>query len=151
MIKTTPTRVSGSAGKTQIDYSALAEFRYQIRCFLRVSEDAARTAGVEPQHHQLLLALKGAPANTRPSVAWLAERLQLNHNSVVGLLDRLAARELINRRRDPEDHRRVLVDITQPGEEILHELSLFHQEELRSQGPDMLRAITSIVRGASAK
>jgi hypothetical protein len=35
------------------DYRALAEFRYQIRRFLRFSEDAARSAGIEPQHHQL--------------------------------------------------------------------------------------------------
>ena len=41
------------------DYRALAEVRYQIRRFLRFSEDAARKAGVEPQHHQLVLAVKG--------------------------------------------------------------------------------------------
>ena len=151
MIKSVPTRGAAGARSKRVDYGALAEFRYQIRCFLRASEDAAREAGVEPQHHQLLLALKGVPADTRTSVAWLAERLQLNHNSVVGLLDRLAARDLISRRRDPEDHRRVIVDITPTGDEMLHGLSVYHQQELLLQAPGMIRAITSVVRSASAK
>src|SRR5947209_3384263 len=43
------------------DYQALAEFRYQIRRFLRFSEQMARAAGIEPQQHQLLLAVKGLP------------------------------------------------------------------------------------------
>lgn len=129
----------------EVDYAALAEFRYQIRRFLRTSEDAARSAGVEPQHHQLLLALKGAPADTRATVAWLAERLQLNHNSVVGLLDRLEGRDLIARHRDEEDQRRVIISITPAGDDVLHELSLFHLEELRLQGPAMIAAIAAVV------
>jgi hypothetical protein len=31
-----------------MDYQALADFRYQIRCFLHFSEDAARRAGWSP-------------------------------------------------------------------------------------------------------
>ena len=45
----------------QPNYKAMAEFRYQIRRFLRFSENAARQAGIEPQQHQLLLAVKGLP------------------------------------------------------------------------------------------
>jgi len=41
------------------EYRALAEFRYELRRFLHFSERAARAAGLEPQQHQLLLALKG--------------------------------------------------------------------------------------------
>ena len=43
------------------DYQALADFRYQIRRFLRFSEEAAYTADLEPQQHQLLLTIKGLP------------------------------------------------------------------------------------------
>lgn len=151
MINSPSIKLPAGTRSKRVDYAALAEFRYQIRCFLRASEDAARDADVEPQHHQLLLALKGAAADTRTTVAWLADRLQLNHNSVVGLLDRLAARLLISRRRDPDDQRRVLVEITPAGEAILHDLSLFHQQELRLQAPEMIAAITAVVRSASAK
>jgi len=46
---------------TTDDYRALAEFRYQIRLFLHFSEKAAQSAGLNPQHRQLLLALEGIP------------------------------------------------------------------------------------------
>jgi len=136
----TPTRAP------RVDYRALAEFRYQIRRFLRVSEEAARAAGLEPQHHQLLLALKGAPTGPLPTIAWLAERLQLQHHSVVGLVDRLERRRLVERRRDPEDQRRAQVTLTREGEEILHTLSVLHQKEIRSRAPALVSAMMAIVR-----
>ena len=49
---------------TVTEYRALAEFRCQLRRLLRFSEDAARGAGLEPQHHQVLLALRGMPDGT---------------------------------------------------------------------------------------
>jgi DNA-binding MarR family transcriptional regulator len=133
------------AATRQVDYPVLAEFRYQIRLFLRRSEDAARAAGLEPQHHQLLLALKGAADVIKPSIAWLAERLQLQHHSVVGLVDRLVSRRLVRRHRDPTDHRRVVVSLTRAGEVILHDLSIFHQDELRQQAGDLIAALERIV------
>ena len=57
------------------DYQALAEFRYQIRRFIRFSEQVARTAGIEPQQHQLLLAVKGLPPDKKATIGELAERL----------------------------------------------------------------------------
>jgi len=58
------------------NYQALAEFRYQIRRFLHFSEETARKVGLEPQHHQLMLAVKGAGKGDGPRIAYLAERLQ---------------------------------------------------------------------------
>src|SRR5512140_3563817 len=135
MIATNEASLPRRTRTPRVDYRALAEFRYQMRRFVRASEEAARAAGLEPQHHQLLLALKGAPPGDTPTIAWLAERLQLQHHSVVGLVDRLVDRKLIRRRRDPADQRRALVTLTGQGEEILHRLSVFHQAELRSLAP----------------
>jgi hypothetical protein len=36
----------------QPNYKAMAEFRYQIRRFLRFSEETARAGGLEPQQYQ---------------------------------------------------------------------------------------------------
>src|SRR5438067_13119315 len=88
------------------DYRALAEFRYQLRRFLRFSEQTTREMGLEPQQHQLLLALKGLPNGRNATVGDLAERLQLRHHSTVELIDRLAERSLIERTRDETDQRR---------------------------------------------
>jgi len=141
------TRASASAAAgPAARYRALADFRYEIRRFLRVSEEAARAAGLEPQQHQLLLAVKGAPAGAAPTIAWLAERLQLRHHSVVGLADRLARHRLIRRRRDPADHRRALLELTPAGERTLHELSLLHQEELRSRAPGLVASMRALLR-----
>ena len=105
---------------TGSDYEALAEFRYQIRKFLHFSERAAREAGIEPQQHQLLLAIRGftGPAEP-PSIGILAERLQIQHHSAVELVDRLVERGLVARSRGPSDRRQVLVHLTPRGESEL--------------------------------
>src|SRR5215472_13220733 len=66
-------------------YRQLAEFRYRIRQFLHFSEEAARACRIEPQQHQLLLAIKGLPKGTRPTVTRLSNRLCLRHHSTVEL------------------------------------------------------------------
>ena len=126
------------------EYQALAEFRYQLRRFLRFSEEAARAVGLEPQQHQLLLALKGLPAGHAATVGELAERLQIQHHSTVELINRMAERDLIERTRDESDQRRVNISLTGKGEDVLRRLSLLHHEELRTTGPALVRALTAI-------
>ena len=127
------------------DYQSLAEFRHQIRRFLHFSERAARRAGLEPTQHQLLLALKGLPAEVRPRIGEMAERLQIQHHSAVELINRLEAGGLVRRRRGREDRREVLVELTARGEKILRQLSLHHRTELRSQGPALLNALERLL------
>src|ERR671922_1230191 len=93
----------------QPNFKAMAEFRYQIRRFLRFSENAARQAGIEPQQHQLLLAVKGLPDGVSPTIGVLAERMQLQHHSTGGLIDRLVERGFLVRLRATNDKRQVLV------------------------------------------
>lgn len=127
------------------DYRALAEFRYQIRRFLRFSEDAARSAGIEPQHHQLMLAVKGMPAGMRARVADLAERLQLHHNSIVELVGRLAEKGLVERHRDRKDRREVTVRLTRRGQRILKDLTIYHRDELRSTAVALVGAVSKLI------
>lgn len=127
------------------DYQALAEFRYQIRRFLRFSEEMARKAGLEPQHHQLMLAVKGAGEAAGPHIAYLAERLQLQHHSAVELVDRLAKRGLIQRTRSHEDRREVHVKLTPRGERILQQLTLDNREELRIAAPALVSTLKKVM------
>jgi len=128
-----------------VDYGALAEFRYQIRRFLRFSEEAAREAGVEPQQYQLLLAVKGLPPGARARVGELAERLQIQHHSAVELVDRMEKQELALRKRSPEDRREVLVALTAKGERLLQELALHHLEELRTAAPELTASLRKVI------
>jgi DNA-binding MarR family transcriptional regulator len=126
------------------DYQALAEFRYQIRRFLHFSEDAARQAGIEPQHHQLMLAVKGVGGNPGPPIAYLAERLQLQHHSAVELVDRLVQRGFIQKTRGDQDRREMRVKLTPQGERILRHLTLHHRQELRTTAPALVRALKKV-------
>lgn len=132
---------------TLSDYRALAELRYQIRHFLYFSEQAARSAGLEPQQHQLLLALKGLPQGARPLVGELAARLQIQHHSAVELVNRLAKAGHVQRRRGEKDRREVLLELTTKGENTLRELSLHHQAELQTQGKTLVAALKRTMRG----
>jgi DNA-binding MarR family transcriptional regulator len=141
---------SKDGGLTTSDYQALAEFRYQIRRFLRFSEAAARSAGMEPQQHQLLLAVKGMPNGSRATVGDLAERLQIQHHSTVELVDRMAKQRLVQRRRSESDRRQVMVSLTAKGEKVLLELSIHHREELLSMGPVLVSALRKLMRTLKA-
>ena len=128
------------------EYQALAEFRYQIRSFLAFSKNAAHAAGVEPQQHQLMLALKAA--DPKPAtVQYLAGRLQLRHHSTVELIDRMEALNLVRRRRSKEDRRSAEIRLTPKGTKILRELSLYHRRELRSAIPALIKSLTLILDG----
>jgi DNA-binding MarR family transcriptional regulator len=118
-------------------YEALSAFRYALRTFLRFSEDAAAAAGVTPQQHQALLAVKGFPGRDHVSVRELADRLQIRHHSAVGLIDRLVAEKLVIRTPSPEDRRQVHIRLTPRGEKVLETLSAAHREQLRRIGPEI--------------
>jgi DNA-binding MarR family transcriptional regulator len=131
------------------DYSALAEFRHRLRVFLAFSEAQARGAGLNPQQHQLLLAVRGFGGDG-PSVGALAERLLLRHHSVVELIDRLEKRGLVERRRGASDRRVAHVSITREGARLLRELSVAHRAELRRAAPELARALASFARPVRA-
>ncbi|MGH2388654.1 MAG: MarR family winged helix-turn-helix transcriptional regulator, partial [Chloroflexota bacterium] len=57
---------NGAVGNSpeDLDHEAFqthASFRYVVRRFLRYAEDQARLAGITPQQHLLLLAVRGHP------------------------------------------------------------------------------------------
>jgi DNA-binding MarR family transcriptional regulator len=126
-------------------YRRLAEFRHQIRQFLHVSEQAVRINGIEPQQHQLMLAIKGLPEGARPTVTTLALRLCLKHHSAVELVNRLVERGVAVRHQSLEDRREVLVELTPLGEEILEKLKDLHFRELHTKSPELCQTLQAIV------
>lgn len=130
------------------DYQALAELRYRLRLFLAFSEEQARSVGLEPRQHQLLLTVRGLPADARPTIGTLAERLALKHHTVVELVDRLERLDLVQRDSDSDDRRIVLVTITARGRATLDRLTLAHRGELAKSAPALVEALQTIVRSA---
>lgn len=125
------------------DYEALAQFRYQVRTFLAFSEAAAQQAGLTPQQHQALLAIKGFAGPEAASVGDIARFLLIRHHTAVELMDRMAKLKLVTRVADPEDARRVRLKLTARGERKLQALSRIHLDELRTASPALSRILRS--------
>ena len=134
---------------SQAGFRQLAAFRHHIRQFLHFSEEAARSHGIEPQQHQLLLALKGLPKGTRPTITALSRQLCLRHHTTVELIDRLVDNGALKRRHGEQDHREVLVELTPHGESLLHRLAVLHHEELRVSGPALCETLQAVMRQGS--
>jgi len=127
---------------TDEDFQALAAFRAALRQFVRFSEEAAREAGLTPQQHQALVAIRGHVGDEPPTVGELAEALQVKHHSAVGLVDRIVQRGFARREPSTVDNRRVHVAITTAGDDVLRSLTAAHREEHR-QLADVLRQLTA--------
>jgi DNA-binding MarR family transcriptional regulator len=124
------------------DYVALAAFRRALRSFLAFSEDAARAAGLTPQQHQALLAIRGAPRGEDVTVGALAAWLGLRHHSTVELVDRLARHGLVERHPDPANRRRVLLTLTGAAAGVLEGLTEAHLRELHAIRPEFERLLS---------
>jgi DNA-binding MarR family transcriptional regulator len=124
----------------------LAEFRHRLRLFLQFSENAAQKLGLQPQQHQLLLQIAGAPDGTDTTVGYAAERLGLRHNTAVELSNRCEEAGLIQRQPAEDDRRCVLLKLTPKGKQLLNSLSIDHARELYELAPQLIRTLTELKR-----
>ena len=136
---------------TEPEYLALGEFRYQLRRFLRNMEESTRLLGANPQQYQLVLAIKGLPRDQEPTISHLAERMQLNHNSMVELADRCEEHNLLRRSRSSTDRRQVTLSILPEGEALLRKLGVAARQELRETGPSLVEAIFGLTGDGAGK
>ena len=120
---------------TSEDYQNLLAFRTSLRRFLHWSQTQARSVGMTPAHHQLLLAVKGHRGRKGPAVGDLAGYLLLRHHSTVELVGRAEAAGLVERWSDNEDGRIARVRLTAEGERRLDRLASAHLDELQQLAP----------------
>ena len=121
----------------QADFTRLLELRTGLRRFLRWSEQQAKAAGLTPAKHQLLLAIRGHPNPSGPTVGEIADYLVLRHHSAVGLIDRAVADGLVERNPDSHNKSVVRITLTETGVDKLDRLSETHLEELAHLAPTM--------------
>ena len=112
------------------DFETLSHFRYQLRRFLRWSEQLTRRSGVTNLQYLLMLHIKGFPQREWATVGELAERLQAQHHGVVALVSRCEALGLVERRPGRTDGREVEVHLTRKGERLVDRLARQHRDEL---------------------
>lgn len=125
------TRAVENTGLTKADYERLANLRYALRRFARQTELEARRAGMTPQQYQLLLSIKGFPGRDWANITELAERLQIRHNAVIGLVNRAEEHQLVRRAQpdDTTDRRVVQIHITPEGEVALQKMAVALKNE----------------------
>ena len=125
------------------EFERLAQFRYQLRRFLRFSEELIRREGVTPLQYQLLLQIKGFPGRDWATIVELAERLQAKHHGIVALITRCEKSALVVRSTSSSDLRRVEVRLTQKGEACLEKLARLHRAERLSLQEVFTRSLKS--------
>jgi DNA-binding MarR family transcriptional regulator len=130
---------------TRAQMRRLAEFRFQLRKFLHFSSLAAGAVGLRAQQYQLLQCVWGMPEELDPTIANVAARMLLKHNSAVELVDRTIEQGLLRRCPDPTDHRRILLRMTTHGEQLLASLAAWHVRELEETGPELIRALRRVL------
>ena len=113
------------------EYEALADFRYQLRRFLRFSELLTRRHGITNLQYLLLLQVKGYPGREWANVGELAERLQAHQHGVVSLVSRCEKLGLVERRPGRDDRRAVEVHLTPAGERLVERIAERHRRELK--------------------
>jgi len=127
----------------------LAEFRYQLRRFLHISQIAIEEAGLRPQQYLMLQCVATVSPGAEPTIANVAERMFLKHNSTVELVDRTIEQGLLRRTQDEADHRRILLRITPQGKQVLASLGEFHTRQLEQAGPELVRALARVLKKRS--
>ncbi|MBA3997286.1 MAG: MarR family transcriptional regulator [Candidatus Accumulibacter sp.] len=130
------------------DFELLADFRYQVRKFVRFSEELARQHGITPLQYLLLLHVKGYPGRDWATVGELAERLQAQHHGVVALVTRCVKQGFVERRRSQADKRQIEIHLRDKGAAILDELARLHRAELLSlQGRFVVPDLRAFAQG----
>ncbi|HEY3900528.1 MAG TPA: MarR family transcriptional regulator [Chthoniobacter sp.] len=130
---------------TKAEYEKLAAFRYELRRFLRFSEQEAKRQGVAGIQYLALLAIEGFPGRDRITIGELAERLHIAAHTAVGLADRLEVAGLARRGSADGDRRQVHLTLTPQGRARLETLAAVHQQELQSSGPALVHELSRLL------
>jgi DNA-binding MarR family transcriptional regulator len=113
----------------------------------RAPAQLLKSEDLSPTQYNVLRILRGAPSGL--PCGEIAARMITRDPDITRLLDRLAKRGLIARRRESRDRRVVLTKITDQGLELLARLDdpmqQLHRQQLGHLGRNRLKALTELL------
>jgi DNA-binding MarR family transcriptional regulator len=108
--------MTSSAQAADTTYQSLVLIHHLERIARRRFETAIEPTGLRPRHVQALTILRDHGAMSQGA---LGDALRLDPANLVGLLNELEQRALLERRRDPDDRRRHIVELSPAGRTTL--------------------------------
>lgn len=127
MIKNSQNR-NEIAGKNE--FTVLSDFRYQLRCYLRFSEELTHQHGITNLQYLVMLHIKGYQNREWANVKELTEKLQTHHHGVVALVSRCEKLGLLLRKRSEGDKREVEIHLTPEGDRLVTVIAKQHRDAL---------------------
>jgi DNA-binding MarR family transcriptional regulator len=118
---------------------------------MEFSDRAAKDAGLQPLQHQALLAIRGMPVGEKVTIGELARRLCSKPQSTSELVSRMQQQGLLLRHTDLADGRKVWVEITDWGLEVLEKLSSAHRDVFRRLRPRFEKVLQSLEPGQETR
>jgi DNA-binding MarR family transcriptional regulator len=103
-------------------YTFLPALRELVRCyqaFESLASEHIRTLGVTPAQFDIIATLGNTPGMTFKQ---LGEKTLITKGTLTGVVDRLAARQLVRRIASPTDGRSQIVQLTPEGERMFEEI-----------------------------
>ena len=114
------------------------------------SEAVLAPLGLRPRHLVALTLLRDRGGSTQQA---LASTLAMDGTNIVGLLNELEAKKLIERQRSPEDRRRHVVELTDAGAEQLAKVEValiaVEDEVLRTLDENQRETLYSLLQQAA--
>ena len=105
-----------------------------------------KNEGVQVEHWRILTVISDEAGR---SMGDLAKIVLMNHPALTKMLDRMVAKGLIHRLPDPEDHRRMLVYITNQGLELYARLhahaNKYNDAFYANLGPEKITQLKSLL------
>ncbi|MGH7732379.1 MAG: MarR family winged helix-turn-helix transcriptional regulator [Gemmatimonadales bacterium] len=110
--------------------------------------------GLTPTQYNALRILRGAGERGHTCTA-VSDRMLTRDPDVTRLIDRLEARHLVARTRDPDDRRAVMICLTDEGRELVDQLDApikeMHLTQLSHLGQDKLQELVTLLEASREK
>jgi DNA-binding MarR family transcriptional regulator len=148
-----PENQSGGRRLTSPEETAFLDLFRTCDLLSRGPAEVLKTEDLSPTQYNVLRILRGAPKGLH--CGEIADRMITRDPDITRLLDRLAKRGLIARRRETRDRRVVLTKIAPEGLEVLARLDgpiqQSHRQQLGHLGRERLKKLADLLEAARSE